>query len=586
MNVGVRGRAKEQRELGADIGKRRRQTTRARHRDLRLDVTSNNDVPAGAREPNADPARRRARRVGVLEFLIEPRDRELSVEVDAGDVDVVGGYGEEMHRWLAHPTERGQAEPSLVARVDTARKERRARRARGGSLRARTMRSPTSSAPAAAQEDAYRRWLIAIALYAAITAVFWATTARERLAAHTPFNHFALLADAWLHGRLDLGGPPPAYTGYNDFAVFEGRYYVSFPPLPAALLVPMVKLAGSAERVRDGAFFLGLAGVGPSVLFLALEALRRARRVDRTQAENAALAALFALGSVYWFSAVQGTVWFAAHVVGVALTALYILFSIDARRPFLAGLCLGLAFATRAPLGFAFPLFLYEALRAARRADPPEGASIAPSFAGADARFLLSRLALFAAPAAAVLVALLWHNAARFGDPLEFGHRLLDIGWRARIEKWGLFSYHYLGRNLGVVLTSLPYTSTAGAPFQINTHGLALWLTTPLYAWALWPKRASALFAALAVTAAIVALPSLLYQNSGWLQFGYRFSNDFALFLFVMIAASRRRFGRAFWALAAFAVAVNGFGAISFQRAGFERFYFVDRTQRILHQPD
>jgi hypothetical protein len=440
--------------------------------------------------------------------------------------------------------------------------------------------------PATEEDAERRRWLIAIAIYAAVTAVYFVTMARERFALHTPFNHFALLADAWLHGRLDLGAPPPAYTGNNDFAVFEGKYYVSFPPLPAVLLLPMVKLAGGADKVRDGAFFLWLAGAGPSVLFLALEALRRAGRVRRSEGENAALALCFALGSVYWFTAVQGTVWFAAHVVGAALAAIYILCSIEARHPALAGLTLGLAFATRTPLAFAFPFFCYEALRASRRVDPSEGAILKLSIAGADARSLLIKLALFAAPAAAVLAAVLWHNHARFGDALEFGHKLLDIGWRGRIEKWGLFSYHYLGRNLGVVLTSLPYTGVSGTPFQINVHGLALWITTPLYAWALWPRRGGGLFAALAVTAAAVALPSLLYQNSGWIQFGYRFSNDFALFLFLMIAASGRRLGSAFYAAAVFAVIVNGFGAISFQRAGFERFYFVDRTQKILHQPD
>ena len=47
--------------------------------------------------------------------------------------------------------------------------------------------------------------LIALAIYALTTALFFVTTAPERLHGHTPFNHFALLADAWLHGRLDLG---------------------------------------------------------------------------------------------------------------------------------------------------------------------------------------------------------------------------------------------------------------------------------------------------------------------------------------------------------------------------------------------
>jgi hypothetical protein len=431
-----------------------------------------------------------------------------------------------------------------------------------------------------------RAW-VAAAIYAAVVLVMASTTAPERLAAHTPYNHFALLARGWVEGRLDLGGPPPAYTGNNDFAEHQGRWFVSFPPFPAVLLVPAAAMAGSAEGVPDGRIFLLLTGVGPAALWLALDRLSRTGRSGRSAAENVALALLFALGTVYWFSAVQGTVWFAAHVVGVGLCGIYFACSLDAARPFAAGLALGLGFATRTPLAFAFPLFLHEAWRMWR--------------CERDGAALARRLAAFAAPAAAVLALVLWHNQARFGDALEFGHRLLAIGWRPRIEKWGLFSFHYLPRNLAVVLTSLPWTRVAAAPFQVNAHGLALWFTSPFLLAALWPDRLAArgegaatareaggrgLFAALAVTALLVAAPSLLYQNSGWIQFGYRFSNDFVPFVFGMLAVGRRRLGVVFWSLSAVAVVINAFGAVSFQRAGWERFYFVDPTQKILHQPD
>ena len=83
-------------------------------------------------------------------------------------------------------------------------------------------------------------------------------------------------------------------------------------------------------------------------------------------------------------------------------------------------------------------------------------------------------------------------------------------------------------------------------------HGLALWLTTPLYLWLLWPRRVSPLWRGLAVTAAIIALCDLLYQNSGWEQFGYRFSNDYAVLLVAMLAIGGFRLGRRFWAAAAF----------------------------------
>jgi hypothetical protein len=421
-----------------------------------------------------------------------------------------------------------------------------------------------------------RTLLVALAIYTLTTALFLLTTAPERLHGHTPYNHFALLADAWVHGRLDLGHPPPAYTGNNDFATDGARWFVSFPPFPAVLIAPLVKLAGSPENVSDGRFFAWFGGVAPALLFLTLEKLARTGRSRRSLVENALLALLFAFGTVYWFSSVQGTVWFVAHVVGAALAAAYIYCSLDAAHPVLAGLALGLGFATRTPLGFAFPFFLFEAHRIAKKT---------------DARFALAQsFALFAAPAAAVLAALMWHNRARFGDPLEFGHRLLAIGWRGRIDRWGLFSYHYLGRNLAVVLTDLPFVDPLHvkglAPFQINAHGLPLWLTSPFFAWALWPKRTGRLFWALALTALFVAAPSLLYQNSGWIQFGYRFSNDFAPFLILMIAVSGRRLTAPFWALGAAAVTVNAFGALTFQRAGSERFYFVDGTQKVLHQPD
>lgn len=421
-----------------------------------------------------------------------------------------------------------------------------------------------------------RPLLVALGIYALTTALFFLTTAPERLHGHTPFNHFALLADAWVHGRLDLGHPPPAYTGNNDFATDGARWFVSFPPFPAVLIAPLVKLTGSAEGVSDGHFFGCFGGVAPALLFLTLEKLVRTGRSRRTLAENALLALLFAFGSVYWFSSVQGTVWFVAHVIGAALATAYVYCSLDAAHPVLAGLALGLGFATRTPLGFAFPFFLFEAHRAASKTDA-KGA-------------LFRSFALFAAPAAAVLAALMWHNRARFGDPLEFGHRLLAIGWRGRIDKWGLFSYHYLGRNLAVVLTDLPFVDPSHvkglAPFQINAHGLPLWLTSPFFAWAFWPKRTGRLFRALALTALCVAAPSLLYQNSGWIQFGYRFSSDFSPFLIVMIAVGARRLTAPFWALGAAAVTVNAFGALTFQRAGAERFYFIDGTQKVLHQPD
>src|SRR4051812_46728395 len=86
--------------------------------------------------------------------------------------------------------------------------------------------SPPEAAPGPAARAAVTRRRIAIGLYVVVTAVCFLTVSRDRLHSHTPANHFALLAEAWLHGRLDLGGPPPPYTGNNDFAFHEGKHFV------------------------------------------------------------------------------------------------------------------------------------------------------------------------------------------------------------------------------------------------------------------------------------------------------------------------------------------------------------------------
>ncbi len=420
-----------------------------------------------------------------------------------------------------------------------------------------------------------RRVVLAIGVYVACTAVYFLCAPRQLLTEHSQFNHYALLADAWLHGRLDLGHPPPAYTQNNDFAEFQGRYFVSFPPFPAVILLPFVKLAGTPENLRDGQIWLWLAGVGPALLFLVLEKLRRMGESRHTELENIALSWIFAFGTVYFFTAVQGTVWFAAHVVAVTLVGIYLLAALDAERPLLAGVAIALAFVTRPDIALAGIFFLLQVFR------KTWGGTL-KTF---DWRLAAKKIVPFAVPIALVLALTAWHNRARFGT-LEFGHEHLTVGWRARIDKWGLFSYHYLARNLGIVTSSLPFYNKTTPRFQINTHGLALWFTTPVYLYLFWPKRKSFVFRSLAVSMLPVFFMLLLYQNSGWLQFGYRFSNDFAIFLFAMLATGGYQFGRFFYALAAWGVAVNTFGALTFGRGGFERFYYTDGSQQTIFQPD
>jgi hypothetical protein len=442
--------------------------------------------------------------------------------------------------------------------------------------------------PWMAPESRSRRIVLGLGLYAACLVVY-GLMAGNRLTVHTPYNHFALQAHAWLQGHHWLEGGPPGYAGGNDFALFQNKWFISFPPFPAVLMLPLVWLAGSPENFRDGQFIVWLAGIGPAGLFLVLEKLRRTGRSERSEKENLQLALLFAFGTAFFFTAVQGTVWFAAHVVGVGLMALFVLVALDAERPLLAGALIGCMFLTRTTTLLCGALFVFEAIRVsymrpsdgAQRELPTEGSlsERASEVLGKADRAVLVRLGVqFALPLVVALLFASWLNASRFHDPSPwaFGHEHLTVVWQGRIKKWGLFGYHYLPRNLAVMLASLPWTQPgfarfpSGVPFMISGHGLALWFTTPIYLWLVRPSRVTFLFGAAGLAALGPCVMNLLYQNSGWFQFAYRFSNDYAILLFVMLAVSLRRMGSAFWVAAVWAVAWNLFGAATFPSADHE----------------
>jgi hypothetical protein len=424
-----------------------------------------------------------------------------------------------------------------------------------------------------------QRTALPLAIFALCAAVYVATLG-PRVRGPSDNNHFVHLAQSFLHGQVaHLSSRPPSD---NDWAKYGDRWYVSFPPFPAVVILPLVALFGTAAW--DRLFWAIVAGLAPALLYVLLRRLRERGASERTVSEDLALTALFAFGSAYYYTAVQGTVWFAAHVVACALIALFLLFSLDARRPVLAGAMLGLAFMTRPTTLLLSAFFALSALEVSRKADAPRPERVRDVFRGLDVRAALRRLALFSAPLAVTAAVAMAFNAARFDDPFEFGHSHLKIRWQSRIETWGLFNYHYLSRNLAVMLASLPWISAKAPYLTISRHGLALWVTTPALLLVLWPKRVRFMTTALALAAGAVALANLCYQNSGWVQFAYRFSLDYSLALFALLAIGGRRFGAGFYALLVVAIAINLFGAITFDRV--PRFYDTDPTQRVLFQPD
>jgi 4-amino-4-deoxy-L-arabinose transferase-like glycosyltransferase len=62
---------------------------------------------------------------------------------------------------------------------------------------------------------------------------------------HGAWDSYEIQAESWLNGRLDVDN-----REWLELAIFEGKYYVSFPPLPSVIFLPFVAIFGR-ENVPD-----------------------------------------------------------------------------------------------------------------------------------------------------------------------------------------------------------------------------------------------------------------------------------------------------------------------------------------------
>lgn len=432
--------------------------------------------------------------------------------------------------------------------------------------------------------------------------------AGPRLKIHSQDNHFVYQADAFLQGSLELTRRPhhqndwatyetlqlkgesaskfgPEVSGFftrrsgkpNEFRTLQRQdieipprdrkestkhTYVSFPPMPALVMLPSVAVIGYGTN--DVIITVAFAALNVALVFALLRLLRARGHTQRTDRELVWLTVLFAFGTAHLWCSVLGQVWFTALVMGVTFQLGFVYFAVDARRPLLAGLCMAAAFSTRATLVVA-ALFFYLQLFW-----PSDGQRQPP-------REILKRFALFSAPCLAAGLLLMWFNDARFADPMEFGHTYLAGGTIPRIRDWGLFHPHFIERNLAAAFATVPKITEAAPYLKLSKHGMSLLITTPALLWLFWPRRTSAptrrLARQMALTTLVVVVPIVLYQNTGWEQFGFRFLLDFLPWLIALLAIGTWRLGRLFQAAVIVGILVNAFGAVTFQRPGFEKLY-------------
>lgn len=157
-----------------------------------------------------------------------------------------------------------------------------------------------------------REWqpvLCALAAAALLHVLFMVLSGKWLLSPNA-YNSYVRQAAAWLEGRLYLSENVP----WLELAVYQGRYYVSFPPFPSYVMLPFVLLYGESAPDHLVAFAAMLLGAGYAV--------KLARQMGLSHRSSAAFAVFLYCANNLWQITVDGWVWFIAQNFAFTLTVM------------------------------------------------------------------------------------------------------------------------------------------------------------------------------------------------------------------------------------------------------------------------
>jgi hypothetical protein len=429
------------------------------------------------------------------------------------------------------------------------------------------------------------------------------------------YNHFVWQADAFLNGRFLIEYPVSEGQFTNAYmqdimpvpvAGSDTSYgLLPFPPLPALVLMPFVAVFGLATDSQLVGVVIGAINVGL--------AYRMTTRLTRSRGAAVMATLFFAFGTVHWYASMLSTTWFLAHVVAITFVLLGITLALDAERlnrakvlaegsatrrsgasprsalsetfeqnslflawfrklrnafdpmQFMAGFVFGIGALARLPILFGAPFFLFVG---------GGGSFFRRGFSAGIGAFI-------------PLLLLLVYNFASTGHlfnpayehlyqteylgylpptpencPIGFPQNFcagLEINRSLGIEDLG-----HVPLNALIMFAWTPLNTDAGIrPDQI---GMSILLTSPAYLLAIpalifgWRRR---IVAGSALAIAAIALLNLMHFSQGWVQFGYRFSNDFVPFALVLVTLGIARLGARnllVVALVAASIIINAWG--------------------------
>lgn len=334
----------------------------------------------------------------------------------------------------------------------------------------------------------------------------------------TPYDYFVRLANSFLNFRLYLTENP---SWLNELVPFNGKYYVIYPPMPAILSLPFVLFQG--ERA-DQTLISILIGSLNSVLIYSLTKkfliFKFREKINKENLEKIAIwmGILFSLGTIHWYLASVGSAWYFAHISATFFLLLALNELFGKRRPFLIGFYLGGAYWSRLPtiLSFLFFLIMIVNLEKERKLE-----KIFKFIFGVSIFVFLNFL----------------YNYFRFGTIFDVAYYLRPNVLEEPWFKKGLFDLSYIPSHLKILFLQGPKVINHFPYFQPSWGGMAIWMTTPAFIFALiatFKKIKDKITLACWSAILPIAILVMSHGGTGFTQFGYRYAVDFYPFLLLL----------------------------------------------------
>jgi len=334
--------------------------------------------------------------------------------------------------------------------------------------------------------------------------------------------YWHLLADAFNHGHLDLTAPPTTH----DLTLYNGKWYVPNPPLPAILLMPVVALLG-VEGVNMTIVSALLGALNAVIVYLVLRYAAESGMTTCKRSANLWLTAVFALSTNHIWLATTGQMWFISQLVTILFIGLGTIAVIRGKPAWVSGLMIGMAVMARPNI---FPIAIFLMGIYLWKAKPyPEVEW------GKVVRWAIG----FGIPVLICVFMELLYNYLRFEDWFDFGYVTIN-GAESIVEavqKYGMFHPHFLRENFEVMFLRMPQIDTTGERFffQPGYAGYSIFAMTPAFIYLIRGIKKNWWVIGAWVSVILTVGLLLLYHNTGAEQVGYRYIQDAIIPLMLLL---------------------------------------------------